>query len=314
MNTEKIGVSAIPELVAFWNRNMEEAYRISDKMALEKIVNDKDLFAEGTFILREGNEIKALIVTKISDNSLPEYQNTAWLSVLIVDSAARRSGLGSMLYKKAEHALKSTGIKKLLMAGEMNNFFSGIPAPDTASTAFFKKMGFTLNTENHFDLVNDVSKVNFDDFDVPCYTKDDYCTRPVTKADFAALEQFLKDVFPGRWDQEVMGYLNDGGNPDFVLGLFHGSTVKGFCRVSVHSEPSDYNMYFGENWGSLGPIGIAADIRGCGLGNRILGDALRYLKKIGAHNVNIDWTVLRKYYGQFGFEPWRTYLSAYKEI
>lgn len=196
----------------------------------------------------------------------------------------------------------------------MNNFFSGIPAPNTASASFFKKMGFTLNDENHFDLINDVSAFDFDSIKVPLCDDGMYETRPITKADFGSLEEFFDKEFPTRWKQEVMGYLDNGGDPEFVLALLKGGEVKGFCRVSVHRQANDYNMYFGNNWGSLGPIGIAKDIRGCGLGNRILRDSLRYLKKIGAHNVNIDWTVLRKFYGQFGFEPWRTYLAAYKEI
>jgi len=314
METEKLNASVVPELVAFWNRNMSEPYHVSQQMVIDKILNDVDLFMAGTFICREKNKIQAVIVTKQSDNSLSEYQDAAWLSVLIVDSSLRRKGIGTFMYQKVEKLLRATGIKQIILAGEMNNFFSGIPAPDTASSEFFKKMGFTLNDENHFDLMNDVSKLDFDRLQVPAYIKEDYITRAVKTEEFEALDQFLNKVFPGRWEKEVMDYLNHGGNPQYMMGLFKDQEIKGFCRVSLQTEPDDYSMYFGDYWGSLGPIGISPDIRGCGLGNRILGDALKYLKKIGAHNVNIDWTVLRKYYGQFGFEPWRTYLAAYKEF
>jgi Predicted acetyltransferase len=314
MILESVSETLEQEIVAFWNGNMPKAYRVTKKMINQKLIRDPNLFADGSFICHENGKIQALIATKLSDNSLPEYQNTAWLSTLIVDSSFRRKGIGTFAYRKTEGLLRASGVKKIIIAGEMDNFFSGIPAPDTASTEFFREMGYILNVENHFDLMNDVSKLDFDSLRVPCYTNGDYITRPVEKGDFNALEGFFQEVFPGRWEQEVMGYLYNGGDPKYVLGLFKNGVVKGFCRVSLHTEPGEYNMFFGDNWGSLGPIGISADIRGCGLGNHILGDALRYLKKIGAHNVNIDWTVLRKYYGQFGFEPWRTYLAAYKEL
>lgn len=312
MEFEKLNESLVPKLVEFWNRNMGIAYNVSEKMVCNKIVHDVDLFGAGTFICLDEGEIKAFIATKISDNSLPEYQNTAWISALIVDSAIRHIGWGTELYEKCEKLLKAAGIKKIIVAGEMNNFFSGIPDPKKASMEFFKNLGFVLNSEEHFDLANDVSKVDFDSISVSSCDDNSYETRPVKKEDYKSLEAFLNKEFPGRWKQEVMEYLSNGGDPKYVLVLMNDRAVKGFCRISVNSRANDYDMYFGQNWGSLGPIGIAKNIRGCGLGNRILCDSLRYLKKIGANNVNIDWTVLRKYYGQFGFEPWRTYLGAYK--
>ena len=67
-------------------------------------------------------------------------------------------------------------------------------------------------------------------------------------------------------------------------------------------------------YGGLGPIGIAKKIRGKHVGDYILNQSLQQLRKIGAVRVNIDWTILKDFYGQFGFEVERPYLAAYKEF
>lgn len=292
---------------------MKEAYRITEAMFADKVRNDKDLFLPGTRVAVEDERPAALLVTKLSDNSLPEYQNTAWISLLLTDAPFRRRGFASRLYLEAERRLREAGVRKIIVAGEMDNFYSGIPNPDAVSAGFFGKMGFTLNTEHHFDLVNDVSRIDFETQKVPLCGDPEYDTRPFHFSDMPELRRFFASEFPGRWEQEVVGYLEAGGNPAFLLVMVRGGTVEGFCRVSVHHGAREASPYFGEDWGSLGPIGIAESARGRGLGNRILRDSLRYLQRIGAHNVNIDWTILRGFYGQFGFEPWRTYLGAYKE-
>ncbi len=303
------------EIAELWNRNFPECYRTNKALLMRKVVNDADLFTPGTFVCKKDGKIIGLIATKISDNSLPEYQQTAWLSALLVDKPFRRNGFGSFFYQKAEHELKKHGIKTLLVAGEMDNFFSGIPNPTPESKHFFSKHGFVLNDVNHYDLTADVSKIDFDSFPIKVNDTDEFVTRPMTQPDIPEIERFFSKEFPGRWKFEIMRHIREGGDFNHVLVLCRSTRVIGFCKVFVsHNVNSDFNTQLGESWGSLGPIGISEEVRGMGLGNRILRDSLKHLKALGAHNVNIDWTVLKDFYGQFGFVPWRTYLGAYKEI
>ena len=65
-------------------------------------------------------------------------------------------------------------------------------------------------------------------------------------------------------------------------------------------------------YGGLGPIGIAKDIRGRCVGNFILQRSLMQLRAIGVTRVNIDWTILKDFYGQFDFKPERTYRAGYR--
>lgn len=304
----------IKEIVAFWNRNFSRSFHVNEDMIRNKVINDKDLFLPATFLCVEENCIVGLIVTKISDNSLPEYQNTAWLSALAVEQTHRRRGLGSGMYRIAEDELKKAGIKKLIVAGEMDNFFSGIPDPSTGNRSFFKKLGFTLNTGEHYDLSADVSTIDFDALPVTIHRRPELVTKVLTEEDIPSLDAFLQKEFPGRWQSEMKSFLENGGERNHLILLCKGSEVKGFCKIHVSEFGGNFEKQLGSRWGGLGPIGISADIRGLGQGNVILGDSLRHLKALGARNVLIDWTILKDFYGQFGFTPWRTYLGAYKML
>lgn len=304
----------IPEIVEVWNRNFAQSYHVNDTTLMSKIINDSDLFAPGTFVCVQEGKIVGFIATKISDNSLPEYQNTAWLSALLVDKNEQDKGIGSFMYAKAEEELKKIGILKLIVAGEMNNFFSGIPNPSEKSKSFFAKLDFQLNGGEHYDLSADVSTIDFDSLPVAVNRSEEFVSRPVSEQDIPALQLFFDTEFPGRWEYEIMTYMKNGGDFEHVVVLCRGQEVKGFCKIHVSQGEDEFTAQLGNSWGSLGPIGISKDIRGTGLGNRILCDSLIQLKRLGAHNVNIDWTILKGFYGQFGFTPWRTYLGAYKNL
>ena len=62
--------------------------------------------------------------------------------------------------------------------------------------------------------------------------------------------------------------------------------------------------------GGLGPIGVAAALRGRGLGRALLVAALDRLRRLGHPDVVIDDTSLLGYYGPHGFAPWITYRHA----
>ena len=62
--------------------------------------------------------------------------------------------------------------------------------------------------------------------------------------------------------------------------------------------------------GGLGPIGIAARLRGRGIGRALLVSALDRLRGLGSTDIVIDDTTLLGYYGPHGFSPWITYRHA----
>lgn len=314
LSFEQLTARDLPEIMSLWNDCFSKPYQVDEGMISDKLLNDSNLFSPATFVCRADGKTVGFAAFKITHNEMPEYDHTAWLSVLFVDKAYRRKGIGSALYLKGEAELKKAGITKMLIAGEVKNFFSGIPEPSSASKTFFSKLGFVLNDGEHYDLCADVSSINFDKLPVSINKSAEFITRPYMAQDNAALELFFDSEFPGRWKYEMHKYIRDGGNFNHLLLLCKADKVEGFCKIHVSKNSTGLGMNLGENWGGLGPIGISKDVRGTGLGNRILCDSLQHLKALGAKNVNIDWTILKDFYGQFGFKPWRTYLGAYKMV
>lgn len=257
-----------------------------------KIINDTD----GSMI--------GFIGVKISDN--PKlYKDTAWISIMAVKEDERRNGYGSLLLFDVCQNLKKSGIQKIYLGQDFANFFSGIPDPGEEKERFFQEAGFTLNFEKHFDLEADiVQNTSIDTYDDRVFT-DRFCT-DVFRGDTNALLSFLEREFPGRWVFEAQQSIADGRDPESILLLYNKEKTEllGYCMLSAD----------GNGYGGLGPIGIAAKIRGNHVGDFLLNRSLRQLRKIGAKTVNIDWTILKDFYGQFGFTVARTYLAAYLDF
>ena len=314
INIVNISDKYIEEITNLWNSNYKAQYHVSSKMIKQKIFDDRDTFKNGSFFIEEQGKLIGLIVSKINNSELAEYNNCGWVSTILVDKEFQGKGYGSKLLKRCEEELLKEGVKKIILGGEMDNFFSGIADPDEYKIEFFRKREYTINCENHFDLIEDVSNTDFDSFNV---TKNESCelnTIVYTEEYEKKLGSFFDKTFPGRWEYEIMNYIREGQDYRNVLILLHQDEIIGFCKIFKSEGITDYDFLYGREHGALGPIGIAEDYRGKGVGNRILYDSLNFLKRRGAHNVLIDWTILKDFYGQFGFTPFKTYRSAYKTI
>lgn len=301
-------------IMELWTKNFSNEFHMTENVIKNRIFEDEDLFKEGSFVLLFAGEIKGIVVTKISKRELTEYENCAWISVLLIDAEIRNTGWGTKLLAMAENALKNIGTKKIIIGGEMNNFFSGIPSPTLNKIKFFEDRGYLINNENHFDLIADVSKLDFEKFNIKMNNSSTFKTVQYSEEYFKKLVEFFDETFPGRWKYEVMEYISTGRELKNILIMLKDDKIIGFCKIFINNFESENDNLYGKNYGSLGPIGIRAEFRGNGVGNRILKDSLNTLKARGAHNVLIDWTILKDFYGQFGFQPLRIYRGAYKYI
>lgn len=299
-------------MVELWNENSNKQYHVSEKVLQQKVFKDKDTFFEGSFLLLYDSKLVGFVVSKINRGELSEYDNCAWISILIVDSCHRNKGYGKELYNKAEEQLYKLGIKKIILGGELDNFFSGIPEPSLQAMVFFARRGFQLNEEDHYDLGADISQIDLSKRDISMNQDNEFSTKVMLEEQKDKLNTFFDETFPGRWKAEIFDYIEHGGALKNVLLLWQREKIVGFCKVFISEAISDLDFVRGKNWGSLGPIGISEEVRGKGLGNRILYDSLKDLQIRGAKNVIIDWTILKDFYGQFGFTPLRTYRGAYK--
>ncbi|MFU0783130.1 MAG: GNAT family N-acetyltransferase [Thermoanaerobacterium thermosaccharolyticum] len=293
----------IDGIIKLWEYNFDEKYHIDRNRFIKNVFDDVDFYNDGSFILKIDNKVVGLIIVKLNNRNIEEYKNCAWLNILLVDKKFRYHSYGMSLYKLSEKKLINLGIKKILLGGDVNNFFSGIPEPTYEVERFFKDLGFQLN-EQHFDLMADVSKLDFSKLNVEINMDSSYIVKEFRLNDINALNKFFDKNFPGRWKYEINNYIENSRDFRNLILMWCGRSVIGFCKINVDATGN----------GSLGPIGIDIDYRGKKLGNKLLLESLNLLKMRGTRNVIIDWTILKEFYGQFGFRPYKFYRSGFKEL
>ena len=121
----------------------------------------------------------------------------------------------------------------------------------------------------------------------------------------------MRRQFPGRWHFEFEEFLREGGRiADYFLA-FSATALAGFARLTFEDSERPIERFYMHRlprpWGQLGPLGIAAESRGQGLGAALVDAALRHLHQQGVTGCLIDWTDLLSFYAKFGFGPYRQY-------
>ena len=301
----------LDDIFALSEESFPAEYNVTKVSLRQKLIDDADKFDEGSLIIREAASGKPIgfIGTKISHSNL--YPDTGWISIVAVARDYRRNGYGRLLVSKALEALHSAGVKRVSVGQEFHNFFSGIPNPSDENLSFFNNLRFAVNEGSHYDLeavITDNTYIeSFDnsvfvgEFEVKTYNDD-----------YNELMRFLDAEFPGRWAYEVDTAIKTNKNPSEIVLLFdkRDNKVVGFCMLTSYKDDEGKKT----GYGGLGPIGIAEALRGRQVGNFLLRESLVQAKLNGITRVNIDWTILVKFYGQFGFRVKRTYIAAYKEL
>ena len=287
----------------------QEEYAITEEKLKVNLFSQVDYDSQASYSLRTLEEEKLIgfIGVKTSNNQ-EVYPNTAWISILGILPEYQKRGYGTLLLKHALEALKERGIKKVFIGQDFANFFSGIPDPNVDKKSFFEKMNFILNSENHYDLEgNIVENKPMEQFDETPWN-DVMHTRSY-QGEYEKFFTFLKQEFPGRWEYEVEEMLNKGKDSREILLLWNQeySEVLGFCMLHVEKNENGEKS----GYGGLGPIGISKKIRGNHVGDFILCRSLKQLNMLGVKTVNIDWTILKKFYEQFDFCAVRTYCAGY---
>ena len=280
-------------------------FHLTKQKLCENAFDAPDFFKEGSLGIRDAEGVLAgFILSKISLEDVV-YPNTGWISIFAVAPEKRCRGVGHRLLESALQAFKEKGIERVYLGQDYRNFFSGIPSPSEEKIRFFAKEGFWINNEDHYDLEADiVSNEKIRDFDPDRFLKNFSVT--TFSGEKKELLAFLDTEFPGRWVFEAETAMDEGKASEEIVLLWTGEKQElvGYCMLDG----------VGKEYGGLGPIGIAKKIRGNHVGDFMLWASLRQLEKIGVRTVNIDWTILKDFYGKFGFVPERVYRGACKDI
>ena len=308
--------SLASDIASLWNRALGEHFPMSAHLLRQNTEGAPSFQPNDSTVVTSQDQVVGYILTKRFHEPHPylieRLASTGWIEALIVDPAWQRKGLGRDLLAWAVCKLRSGGADKLYLGSGFCHFFPGVPAELPGLRDYFSKAGFRVLGVSH-DLRGSLRGFAAPPSALAAVTAVGGSVRPCRAEDIPALIAFLQAEFPGRWHFDTKRFLSLGGNPQEIIILRQGQAVIGFAhvfhwRASYQGPPIYWHKLMGPHYGGLGPIGVAAGMRGKGLGLALLQLALQHVADVGVQDAVIDWTTLTDFYGRVGFTPWKTYI------
>lgn len=293
-------------LAAMLNDFVPDIYKVRQE-TLQNHTVKSPLFDWGSsVVLYLEDQPKAFVAVKKSAGRLysgPDI-DAAHISALAFTDA--EAGVDAMAHVK--EILRNRGTTKLHFGQDNLHIFPGCPLDAKGLDLFLTVEGFERGSEC-VDLERDIKDFQFEE---PSNEKCEF--RPLLESDRDSMLRFFESTFPSRWRYDVLQSISNDGIQHSVYGLLIEGKVQGFALLQDHETANPigggvWRESLGENWGSLGPIGIAKQVRGKGLGRALLAHGLKELQSRGVQRCIIDWTTLVDFYGQFGFQPTRKYVA-----
>lgn len=296
-------------LAGVWNEFYSEPFHV-DAQLLEQNTVKSPVFDWGVSQIEvdAAGQVLGFVAFKRSAAGL--YKGPSIDQAHLSAMAYREPRIAVDLMAEAKRILRNRGVNRIHFGGDSRHFWPGCPVECGGICGFLMVEGFEDQGEC-FDLER-----NLADYAPPRPLTGGFEYRTLSSDDdVVALRVFLEEEFPGRWRHDVLDKIRNEGDPGCVFAAFEGSKVVGFAVIqdSTSKVPvggAVWRNALGPNWGALGPIGVASDKRGLGLGHAVLGAALLELKKRGVQRCIIDWTTLDKFYGEHGFEITRRYKAS----
>jgi ribosomal protein S18 acetylase RimI-like enzyme len=237
--------------------------------------------------------------------SIARAQRRAQLTIILVDPACRRAGLGSELLAQARRNLGS-GVKSLSAgSGAGSYFWPGVPKDAPDGWAFLHAHGFEPTGEMA-DLLADIAR-----FRPPEWVSSRAGGRvrfELAGKDDAAQVIALQDRHFADW---TAFYEHQLTLPGTVLVARADGQIVGTCTVE---GPAEYDFL----WralvrgavGAFGCVGVDPAARQHGIGLAMVARACELLSARGAEVCYCAYTHLEDWYAQLGFAHWRGYTMA----
>jgi predicted N-acetyltransferase YhbS len=291
-------------LADLWNRFYPPKFALDADLLRQNTVGSPLFDWGASSIMVDGDRPTAFVAIKKSAARLYKGPDPdeAHLTALAYDESSDAVDLLGF----SKSLLRNRGASRLAFGRDSRHFFPGCPEEVGAICGFLTVEAFDKSRET-FDLTRDLS-----DYVNPAKPVDKGEFRRLRPEDRTSMNRFFQRSFPHRWAYDVAEKIAVDGIEASVFGLLLDGEVQGFALLQdwTHSlciGGAVWRAGLGENWGSLGPIGIAESIRKQGLGDALLGAALEDLKARGVRRCIIDWTGLVDFYGRHGFNVENTY-------
>ncbi|WP_019009634.1 GNAT family N-acetyltransferase [Deinococcus aquatilis] len=236
----------------------------------------------------------------------PEAYAHAHIRLVLVHPQARRQGLGRSLVSEARERLGPV----VLALGEERGHF--LPAPTAQSVPFFEALGFVRTGRESSDMACDL-RLPLPAAVIPAGMR---LTNAAEEGTVPPLLAFAEATFGPRWTHDASAVI--ARDPSQVLVLMNGPQVAGFALTGVETDAAVLPSFFFPEAlrhavgvsglvGGLGPIGIAPELRGGGVGSAFMVAAMTHLQNRGAQAMAIDWTNVAPFYERLGFREFVRY-------
>jgi len=311
--------AAAPHVVRLWNDAIGGVFPLREAVLRQCLeANPSARPQDGCLVWSGGDRLVGFGYVGLHRLPGPEtasFRERGQIQAVVVDPAFRRRGIGRLMAHSLAERAREAGVQQLEAGGGMFYLWGGIPEDLPGATAFAQAIGFEIE-DTSYDLRGDVTGLRTDDASDALLRGLGLRVVPATAMDTPDALAFLLAEFGPEWWHETAWFLSQGGDPGSLLLLRDAADrILGLARIH---RPDGRPIGPPHFWvarrrpgaGGLGPIGIAAEWRGQGLGRALLVVALDRLRREGLTDVVIDMTSLLGYYGSHGFRPWMTWRNG----
>jgi GNAT superfamily N-acetyltransferase len=277
-----------PALVRLWAQTLESVWPL-DPDALEVI-------RDGLVAERRGQVVGMVAV------------DAGGVPLLVVAPSAQRTGMGSAVHAAALELLRERGVERVsLGSGGEEHLWPGVPANLPAAVAFFEAHGWAWD-HVAIDLVRDLRGYVDPIGAVARAAAGGINLAVAAAADLPQVLAFEEAHFP-----EWLGSFRRGDSSILAARDSEG-TVVGTLLFRGPGPVSTFWRLLGADSAAIACVGVAEAAQGRGVGSALVAQASELLRDAGARVCLIDWAVRTDFYRRVGYEPWREYLMATREL
>lgn len=259
---------------------------ISYEWFCDYVVLEPNFDPEGLIVAEGGDGLMGMVyaVRGRGVSGIAVDPDGGWITVCVVDPAARRRGIGTELIARAKGFLRHCGSKWVNFSGYPPAYFHpGLDAdayPDglrllqrSGFTTMYRPVAMDL-TLGAYAVPDDVVKLR------DTRVGEGYSFEPAATDDLAEVIAFAGQVAPD-WGEVVRAAVVQSRRPDrVVLSRNPAGAVVGFAIYGAYRGLIE----------RFGPFGVAEHERGRGLGKVLLHATLSRMRAEGAHSAWFLWT------------------------
>jgi beta-N-acetylhexosaminidase len=230
------------------------------------------------------------------------------IPLLVVAPSAQRAGVGTALHAAALELLRERAAEHVsLGSGGESYLWPGVPANLPAAVGFFEAHGWAWD-HVAIDLVRDLRG-----YVDPIGAVAGAAAAGISLAVAGAAEVPEALAFEETHFPEWLGLFNRG-EPSILVARDREGAIAGTLLFRGPGPVSRFWRLLGADSAAIACVGVAEAAQGRGVGSALVACASELLRDAGARICLIDWVVRTDFYRRVGYEPWREYLMATREL